>query len=302
MNLYYFKDEENTYTFTTAKSTTIVNGISYEPRTLQRTRYVLDSLVKKNNISLTFPDDDDFALQYIHPTTLNLTMTIALLTGVVFYRGRLVTVRWDKNKIIMVFEQLIRLGSQYSGDRRLFQRTCPYELYGANCQATEYRHELTVVETPTPTTIRVRAQSLDTTVLTGDASIQVLRTGSDPSAKISIVSLLGGLLYLELPVVRPYLGDTTAGKVYWITKLSDITVRLAAVDPSNPVAVKHVDFTITVFRKYDVNDVKVGDTVWSSFGCLRTTNDCKTLHDNITNYGGFAGLVKPSPFKGLRGG
>ena len=300
MNLYYFKDEDNINTFTTAKSDTVVNGITYTPRAIKRSRYVLDSLVKKNNISITFAGDDDFALQYIHPTTLTLTVNISLLTGVIFYRGRLVTVRYQANKITMIFEQLVRLGSQYSGDRRLYQQNCPYELYGANCRAKEYRHSFTILTMPSPTTIRLRYTTPDISVLTGDTALAVLRTEYDPNIKVGISALSGGLLYLRQPVEVTQF-DIIPGKIYWITKIDDLQVSKMVVDPSNPHELKVVDFTVTTFRRYDRDDYNIGDTVYASFGCARTTSDCSTLHNNIKNYGGFAGL-KISPFTGLRGG
>ena len=295
MNLYTFVDEDNHERFTTAKSNVTVNGVTYEPRTIQRTRYSLDSLVKKNNITITFAGNDEFALQYIHPTTLNLTVVIATLTGMIFYRGRLVTVRYHQNKIDMVFEQLVRLGSNYSGDRRLYQRACPYQLYGSNCQAQEIKHDLTFVSAKSTTVLRARYVTFDTSDLTGDEAFAVLRTYANPNAKIGIGRLAGGLLYIS-------------NSTYWITKISNPQATLRAVgDPSAPQAVKAVDFDITTFRAYadtiqDAQTLIDNPMLLASFGCLRTTNDCRALHDNIENYGGFAGLTKVSPFKGgLRG-
>lgn len=276
-------DEDRIERFTTAKSTVTIHNQTYEPRTIKRSNYILDSLVKKNNINITFPGDDEFALEYIHPTTLNLTVIIATLEDIIFYRGRLVTVRYESKKITMVFEQQIRLGSQYSGERRVYQRSCPYELYGDNCKAKEFRHEFTLLATLTATTLRLAHASSDTSDLTSASAYEVLRTEADPSAKVGIGRLVGGLLYI-------------ADKVYWITKVSNPQAVIRATP--NFITYKSVEFTVTTFRAYDSSLAVVGDTYHASFGCLRTTNDCRVLHDNIANFGGFAGLSRVSPFKG----
>ena len=287
MNLYEFTDiSGSTEYYTTAKTTITFDNNDFIPKTFQRSAYTLDSIIKKTNITITFTGDDVFANRYLHPTVETLTVVIRTLEGVAFYRGRLVTVRYHKNRISMVFEPIVKLGNEYSGERRIYQRSCPYELYGDNCRATRYNHNVITTSYLTTTSLRVRFDTGDPTNDTrGDEAFAVLRTHHSSTANVGIGRLVGGLFASsELGVD----GD------FWITKISD---------PS--LTGQYVDFTVTLFRPfrtgYQYNTpVDVPATV--AFGCLRTTNDCEVIHDNLENFGGFAGLIKVSPFQGgIRG-
>lgn len=272
MNLYKFSDGSK---FTTAKAIVKIGEDVYMPRTMSRSRYVLDTLVKKNNIAIEFAGDDSFARNYLHTTTDKLTVSIALMNGVIFYRGNLITARYDKNKIILTFQQLVRLGSDYSGERRIYQRNCPYELYGRNCGATKKYHTLEFVNQVSKKIIAVRYDTGNPdNDNRGDEVFNVLPTIYDDTIKASVVNLIGGLIQ-------------SLGFNYWITKL--IT----------PVATgQYVDFSLELFSEF----LHEQPTVFASLGCLRTTSDCSALHGNIDNYGGFPGLTKLSPFSGgLRG-
>lgn len=284
MNLYEFKEDSNFHRFTTAKTDVMFEGNVYTTSTLRRSKYILDTLVKKNNISIRFLGNDPFARDFLHPTTRSLTVTIRTLRGVAFYRGRLVTVRYNNNLIDMVFEQSIRLGNEYSGERRIYQRNCPYELYGRNCNATRYDHRLIATTYLSPTSLRLQFDTRNpSNDRRGDEAFAVLRTNSDPTAKVGIGRLVGGVL-----------SNPDTIREYWITKIF-----------SPEAQDRYVNFSAELFRPHGVTTYNQPSTdVWlATFGCLRTTNDCQFIHDNLENFGGFAGLVKVSPFSGgIRGG
>jgi len=44
-----------------------------------------------------------------------------------------------------------------------------------------------------------------------------------------------------------------------------------------------------------LRDLEVGDTVSVSLGCARNMLDCKNLHNNLVNYGGFPWLPLENP-------
>ena len=119
----------------------------------------------------------------------------------------------------------------------------------------------------------------------GDEAFAVLRTHYSTTADVGIGRLVGGLFKSSEIGVD---GD------FWITKV---------FNPS--VTGQYVDFSLELFRPHrttSLYNTPVNIPANVSFGCLRTTNDCRVLHSNLENFGGFPGLVKVSPFHGgIRG-
>ena len=287
MNLYEFRDDKGLVErYTTAKTNIEFDNRVYEPKSIQRSAYTLDSVIKKTNVSVTFLGNDQFANRFLHPTTETLTVVIRTLTGSAFYRGRLVTVRYQKNKIIFVFEPIVKLGKEYSGERRVYQRNCPYELYGNNCRAKRFEHPLTIINYKSARVVRCRFDTGDPTNYNrGDEAFAVLRTENNATANVGIGRFVGGLFRSSVVGID---GD------FWITKVS-----------SPSVTGQYVDFDLTLFRPHRsdaVPNTPQDDPAYAAVGCFRTTNDCDVLFNNLENFGGFPGLIKVSPFKGgLRG-
>ena len=286
MNIYTFTTENETNYFTTAKSNITVAGQEYESVTMKRSKYVLDSVKKKNNITISFPGDNEFARQFIVPTTLTLNVVIATNNGIPFYRGRLVTVHYkEKNMIDMVFEPLIRIGTANMSERRLYQRNCSYELYGRNCQAKIQEHLVTLLDVVSSTEIKV---GYDTHIPDNDKRAEpfnVFRTVLKADANINVGRFVGGIVFS---------GGSSDGSIprvrHWITNIK------------SPLASgQYIDFNILVFRPHNLLS-SVGNSINIAFGCSRTTEQCRDIHNNIINYGGFPSMVKLSPFEGgLRG-
>ena len=278
MNLYSFITHgAEPARFTTAKANLVVNGLTYKSRSMRRSSYTLDSIDTKNNITIMFPGDDDFARDFIHPTTETLQVEIALLDGSVFYRGELITISYNPNNTInMTFEPLIRIGLQTSGERRLFQPNCPYQLYSNNCQATRLNHSVRVTAVANQDVTVVYDTGSAGNALRAD-SLRIFPTVAGVSKRADIGKLVGGIFKKE---------ETE----WWITD----------VKTPQPTG-SSVAFTVTLFQPVD--GIEVDDRVRVSFGCARNTDDCENVHINIANYGGFPGMIRPSAFDGgLRGG
>ena len=262
---------------TTAKATLTVGGKTYPPKTLQRSAYALDSLGRKNNISIMFPGNDQFARGYITPTTIALTVDIANLMGHIFFRGRLISTAYNtqSNLIKMVFEPTIRLDRRAMGERRLFQIDCNYLVYDSNCGATKVNHAVRVTAIRNDLAVQLRFDTNDPVndAKVGRARFDVFPT---PIGRANLGAFLGGLLDNA---------NATPPTRWWITNVT------------NPVATgRFVFFDVTLFRPHF--GLSVGNQVTVSFGCKRTIGDCHSLFNNRPRYGGFVALTKQSPFDG----
>lgn len=281
MNLYTFRDHlNNERRFVSLKTDVTVAGQQYLSYPIKRSKYSLDLFTnKKNNITVMIPGDATFARPYLSRPAGDLYVTIATMTGVPFYRGQLVTVTYSRQHTIdMTFEPLVKIGQVSMGERRVYQRNCPYSLYSENCQATRASHSVTIVAVPTTNQLRLRYVTNNPNNDRREEPANVLPTASDRDANKNIGRLLGGTVRV---------GQQT----WWITNISDLGFASA-----------NVDFTITLFRVHGLTVNDIGKSAITDFGCNRTTAHCSDIHNNIENFGGFPGMVQISPFDGgLRG-
>ena len=272
MNLYTFSSNtQPTQYLTTAKADVTVAGQLYSSETLSRSRYVLDTIDKKNNMTITFSGDNSFARRFLRGRTGDrLSVIVATMTGLPFYRGRLATANYTgDNKIALTFEPPVRLDTQATGERRVYQRNCPYVLYDTTtCKALKRDHDVEVVANVSANKLRVRYDTRNTGNANRDEPFDVLPVGS---TRQNIGDLVGGLF-------------VAGGQSYWIVNLDDQTV-----------ATQYVFFTLELSRDHSVT---VNTAAVCHFGCARTVDACRRLHFNIENYGGFPAMVRESPFSG----
>ena len=271
---------------TSAKANVTVAGIEYTATTLQRTEYALDPIITKNTITITFPGDYQFARQFMTETTLSLTVVISTIEGTPFYRGKLVMVEYTPElNVALIFEPIVILGNKSTGQRRLFQRNCPYELYGRHCQADPLYTNMNVIEVPSSLSFKVRYDTGNAdNGNRGDERYNVIPIrGTLTNSKINIGFLVGGLV---IPTAtRGVLPDgTVVEHRRWITNITD-RAAMGSI----------VEFTIITFRAHLL---RVGDNVDVTVGCKRTTASCREIHANLENYGGFPSMTKASPFAG----
>ena len=286
MNLYTFTSEADVLHLTTNKTNVTVAGIEYERAHLKRSEYALDPIITKNNLTVMFPSDNTFARQFLTETTLSLTVVISTLEGTPFFRGRLVTVEYTPEfDISLVFEPKIVLGNKSTGQRRIYQRNCPYQLYGNHCRARILYTTMRIIEVPSSLSMKVRYDTGNAdNGNRGDFRYNVVPIhGSLTDGRVNIGFLVGGIAVNS--ATRFVLPDgSEGGRRLWITNITD-RAAMGSI----------VEFTIVTFRRHNLI---VGDSVDVSVGCKRTTASCREIHDNIENYGGFPGMTKASPFAG----
>ena len=274
MNLYAFTSNTQPAQYlTTAKADVTINGQRYTSTTMSRSRYMLDSIDKKNNMTITFAGDNTFARRFLRGRTGDrLSVIVSTMTGMPFYRGQLVTANYTQdNKVALTFEPPVRLDLQATGERRIYQRNCPYVLYDkATCQASKRNHDVTVTVVVTANKVRVRYDTGNTGNAARDNPFDVLPTIGSVT-NVNIGDLIGGLF-------------VSGGQSYWIVNIDDQTV-----------ATQYVFFTLELSRDHSVS---VNDTGICNFGCARTVVACRDLHRNLQNYGGFPAMVRESPFSG----
>ena len=288
MNLYTFETEIETTRMTTAKANVTVAGLEYEARTLRRTEFTLDPIITKNNITITFPGDQRFAKRWLTETALSLKVTIATIEGQPFYRGRLVTVEYTPElNINLIFEPIVVLGSKTIGQRRMFQRNCPYDLYGKHCRAKPLTTRVRVIETPSSLAFKVQYDTGNPdNGNRGDLRYNVIPIrGTLTNGRANIGFLVGGIAF-ESATRGIFLpdGSMSEGRRIWITNITD-RAAMGSI----------VEFTIISFRPHAL---RVGDYVELAVGCKRSTASCREIHDNIDRFGGFPGMTKASPFAG----
>ena len=278
MEYYTFKTKTETvgrYTTTKSQQPVEFNGLQYQSKAISRSAYKVDTVKAKNNITVTFPGDDEIAKRYLTPHPGQLLLDIADRQGSVFFKGELIEARWTKNFIDLIFAPLIRIRKTI-GERRIYQRNCPYELYGDSCRAT--RNEISVVLRSVPTS-RTVTVSYDT----GDAGnamkarpYDILPTPSGEKANIGLLS--GG-----------YLKVVNSTRQWWIINASPISTTRSIVE--------------IAIETFTIHNIAVVDTVVVALGCRHDLDDCVEVFDNLINFGGFGAMNRVSPFDGgLSGG
>ena len=297
MNLYEFVTQLNIVRMTTAKADVILDGNTYTSTAMKRSKYTLDSVLRKNNIDIMFPGNNEFATNFLHPTTEKLQVAISSLSGVTFYRGRLIMVDYlDKEKrIILRFEPIIRMSRRVLGERRLFQVHCPYVVYGDQCDAQRVGHRF-IVESVINNRAMVVKHSFNIrnyssfqaderfNVFPNSYAVANFRSGRSyhRSDLVNGGRFAGGLINNRMRVGDP------GFKQWWITRVESPEIH----DEATGNSISFVLYTSTP------HDLEVNTDVVLYFGCKQTESDCRDTHDNIKNYGGFPTMKRISPFDG----
>ena len=269
MNLYTFTPlNETPVRMTTAKATITVNSVDYLPRSLKRYGYAVDSLSRKNNFTVTFPGNDQFARRFLLPNRTILNLVVATLTGEVIFRGNLISVQYDTkmNTVGLIFEPVIRLDRRATGERRMYQIDCPYSLYDSNCGATERTLTVSIHAIRSDRVVQLRYPTARTTLA------QIIPTQTGTGDYGSPQMLIGGTLV------------TPKGR-FWVINVTDFTSDGTAVY-----------FDTTLFRVQQ--GLAVNDSCTISLGCRRIPPDCRFRFNNFERYGGFYSMTKESPFEG----
>ena len=273
MEFYTFKSHNVVLQrYTTKKSATPVKlaGLDYISESISRSPYVLDTVKAKNNLEITLYGDKTFAQRYLSPNTGELFVDIANAQGVVFFKGELIEARWGKNMIMLVFAPLLRIRKTL-GERRIYQRNCPYELYGDNCRAEKIGTSVQIKSVNSSRVVVVTKDMGNVNHQNKPNPFDIIETPSGRSVNIGLLS--GGSLNVF---------DTE--RSWWITRASPTSATGSIVE-----------FAIETFNPHNL---VLTDVVTVSLGCRHDIDDCKLIFDNLKNFGGFGAMNKISPFEG----
>ena len=276
MNLYDIKVGIHTYYYTTHKEKVTVRGVEYKPhRALERSSYKADVIRAKANITLTFPIDDTIFRPLLEPSIIKVSVKIATMDGTVFWRGEMITIESpDLRRILLTFQPTYLIPTALS-ERKMYQRNCPYVLYGELCKAPKQD-------------FRAIVHSID-----GDNIVHLL-VPEPVNTRVRTeknLNFVGGLIEIFLGGRGPD-ADTIS---FWISRVETPEPALQTdLTGVNNAHVYKYRLTIHTFRK--VVGVQANTSVSMTPGCRRILQDCKNVHDNLKNYGGFP-FIHTSPFE-----
>ena len=147
MNLYTFTEPNGVVRrFTSAREARVLSG-NFQPTEIRRSQYRHDVVGKKTNITITTPENGVLR-PYLIPSTKTVQLTIANMDGIIFWRGRLASIGLSGAAVREIRAVFVsRKLNPTLHERRIIQRTCPYELYGRNCRAKTPEVTLPVVIT-----------------------------------------------------------------------------------------------------------------------------------------------------------
>ena len=273
MEYYTFKTKVETVgRYTTVKSHQPVNlnGLDYQSKPISRSTYKIDTVKTKNNLTVMFPGDDALAKRYLTPHPGQLLLDIANRNGSVFFKGELIEARWSKNLIQLIFAPLIRIRKTI-GERRIYQRNCPYELYGDSCRADKNEISVILRSVPTSRTITIAYDTGDSGNAGKSRPYDIIPTPAGGKANLGLLS--GGFVKIF---------DTT--RQWWIVNASPVSATGSVVE--------------IAIETFTVHNIDITDTVVVALGCRHDIDDCVVVFDNLINFGGFGAMNRVSPFEG----
>lgn len=136
--LYRIVDGVTVTTLTSGDTAVVYSSETYVPVPIGRSEAETKVEMSRANLEVTFGMDDTLARKYLN-TVGDTVVTLTIFskdaeTGAVsvVWKGRLASVKPDMSKIKLVWES-VYTSLRRPGLRRLFQKNCPYVLYGRGC-------------------------------------------------------------------------------------------------------------------------------------------------------------------------
>ena len=168
----------------------------YVPIPISRGNIEQKNEIAKQNLEIVIPIDSDFA-QFLFTTYVSEVVSLTVFTqrGVSYetsWKGRLVSYKFDGNKMQIVFESVFS-GLRRTGLRASYQSVCRHALYGRGCN-------LAIESFATTSTMTARANNV-VTVTAASAQPDGYYTGGlirDPDQGLSyIINHAGAQLTLQ---------------------------------------------------------------------------------------------------------
>lgn len=296
--LYTFTYGDTKLHYTSGAKFITHNDIVYEPMTMDRDNIESSAAMEKNSVGIRFPMNTEFPQNQLR-SVLEQPVIVEIFEfkgGVksFLWRGRLIGVTPDEAEIELNFQ------SEYTelqalGNQMLFQRTCPYALYQAGCNAdrTQFRVR-TTVSAINGLFVTVRGTYTD-----GLYNLGIIQ--SEVGDYIGIEKQTNGNLtlfnrYNFQVTSQSELDDLASLETTYqnsITAYNDAVDYLNTLDPSDPLypaAQQDVaDKQAAMNQAQSDYDAAYEAIAWVYIylGCNKTIDDCVNKFDNINNFGGF---------------
>lgn len=144
VELYHFRSGFANYFYTNAKIPVLADGYTYEPLQIDRGTIVDSPELGRTGVSIEVPFDSDVAKSFITSPPDEIMwidiyavhLTDPLLNTVQMWRGRVLNITW-KNEMASMYVESAITSLRRLGARVMYQKTCPYQLYGSGCNVSQ---------------------------------------------------------------------------------------------------------------------------------------------------------------------
>lgn len=318
--LYEFTLGDKKYRFTSAQRFVTDNDSNiYEPAVIGSSDIEYSEDMEKNKLKINFPTIDGFAQTQLRSRREQiLYLVLKVKEGAeeqVLFRGRLDDVDPSQSEISLTFV------TEYTnlnilGARKYFQRTCPYTLYGAGCNADKKLFETrTTISAINGLNITLRGTFTDgaynlgmiKSEKTGDY-IGIERNSGATFTMLNLYDLkvtteqeLADYAVLEEAMNQALLDYQASVSDYEF--LADIVENMNPDDTGYAAAVAQMEAAQAVMLQKEilyqdaVTAVNNADAyfIYAYFGCNKIHTTCKDKFNNLNNFGGFPFMPSKNP-------
>ena len=148
VELYEFLEGTSAYRYCTGTEPVVYETRTYLPSPITRDRVKQGADAFKNNMSITLPRSNSFALSYI-TFTPDLSTSLTIYRGhlgdgefIVYWKGRVLGAEITNNTITLDCESVFT-SMRRPGLRAKFEYTCRHALYSPQCGASAAANEVT---------------------------------------------------------------------------------------------------------------------------------------------------------------
>jgi hypothetical protein len=263
-HFYYLNGQQ--FYLTDAERPVTINGIgeAFQPTPIQHGKITSSGTLDKANLEIRMPQNSLISESFrAYPPSDVVNCIVRQMhrddpaqEALVVWSGRILSAGWEGNELKLTCEP-ISTALRRTGLRRHYQLGCPLVLYGAQCAASR-------VGATTPA-VEVAAVSGSTATLPPG-----WLPGGWPTSGRTIEKFVGGV-------------------IEW-----DIT------GPTGPATIKRTILNIlggqNVVMTGKPTGLVAGMQVRLVLGCNHLMSDCKTVHNNVKNYGGQPFIPIKTPF------
>lgn len=156
VELYEFIQGLNIWAYTSAASEYTHLGRTYKPAAISRDRIKQSPDAAKNDLSLVFPRDNAFAIQFLGFAPDEIT-TVTIYRGhasdgefISYWKGRVIGASVSGNSVTVDCESVFT-SIKRPGLRARYEYNCRHALYGVHCRASAAEYEVPATVTSVST-------------------------------------------------------------------------------------------------------------------------------------------------------